>query len=115
MKTNLLSALFLTAALLTGRIEQSVAQTIHPAGYWVVETNERTRDHTVVKFYDLSDHLIYEERLEGVQLDVSRRKHVRLLNQTLRRVTERTLLAGRLGRGEATLSAGITRKGSGDH
>jgi|GEM_PF-2375683 len=81
-----------------------------PPGYWVVETNDRTRDHTLVKFYDLSDHLVYEERLEGVHLDVSRRKHVRLLNQTLRRVTERTLLAGRLGRGEATLPAEVAGK-----
>lgn len=76
-----------------------------PPGYWVVETNDHTRDHTVVKFYDLSNHLVYEERLEGVHLDVSRRKYVRLLNQTLRRVTDRALLAGRLGRGEATLAA----------
>lgn len=113
MKTNILSAIVLTTALLTGRFEKSVAQPVHPAGYWVVETNDRSRDHTLVQFYDLSDQLVYEERLTGVHLDVSRRKTRRLLNQTLRRVVNHTLLGSRLAAGK-TPPAPLLAKKRGD-
>jgi hypothetical protein len=68
----------------------------------VVETNDRTRDHTLVKFYDPADQLVYEERLDGVHLDVSRRKNRRLLNRTLRRVVGRTLVGSQLAGKEAS-------------
>lgn len=90
----------LSVVLFAYALVPAPAQTT-PAGYWVVETNDRTRDHTVVQFYDLDDQLLYEERLEGVHLDISRRRHVRLLNQTLSRVTGRTLLGSQLAGNEA--------------
>jgi hypothetical protein len=81
-----------------------------PPGYWVVETNDRTRDHTVVQFYDLSDQLVYEERLEGRHLDVSRRQTRRLLNRTLRRVVGRTLLGSQLAGKETSPAALLAKK-----
>jgi hypothetical protein len=84
-----------------------------PPGYWVVETNDRTRDHSVVQFYDPADQLVYEERLEGVHLDVSRRKNRRLLNRTLRRVVGRTLLGSQLP-GKETCPAVLLAKKRGD-
>ncbi len=95
LKTTL-SALLLAYALLP-----AAAQTT-PSGYWVVETNERTRDQSVVKFYDLNDQLLYEERLEGVHLDVARGKNRRLLTQMLNQVVNRTLLESQLTGKEAT-------------
>jgi type IV secretory pathway VirD2 relaxase len=76
----------------------------------VVETNDRTHNYTVVKFYDLADQLVYEERLEGVHLDVSRRKNRRLLNQTLHRVVHATLLGSQLAGKEASPGALIAKK-----
>ncbi len=100
-----------SALLLAYALTPAPAQTT-PPGYWVVETNDRTRDHTLVQFYDLSDQLVYEERLEGVHLDVARRKTRRLLNQTLRRVVNRTLLGSRLPGKEAGPAALLARKRS---
>lgn len=41
-------------------------------GYWNVEINRATRDYTLVRFYDGQDRLVYEERLDGLCLDLSR-------------------------------------------
>ncbi len=94
MKTLLLKALVFALPFAYACVP-APAQTT-PPGYWVVETNDRTRDHSVVQFYDLTDQLVYEERLEGVHLDVSRPKNRRLLNRTLRRVVGRTLVGSQL-------------------
>ena len=99
----------LAALLLAGALTLASAQTT-PAGYWVVETNNETRDYSLVQFYDPDDQLLYEERLQGVHLDVSRRKTIRLLNGTLRRVTNRTLLGSQLARNETTFAVSPVRK-----
>ncbi len=99
----------LPALLLAYALTPAPAQTT-PPGYWVVETNDRTRNHSLVQFYDLADQLVYEERLEGVHLDVARRKTRRLLNQTLRRVVNRTLLGSRLSGKEVSPAALLAKK-----
>jgi hypothetical protein len=81
-----------------------------PPGYWVVETNDRTHDHSVVQFYDLSDQLVYEERLEGRHLDVARRQTRRLLNRTLRRVVNHTLLGSQLPGKETSPATLLAKK-----
>ncbi|WP_310391743.1 hypothetical protein [Hymenobacter sp.] len=43
-------------------------------GYWNVETNLTTRDHSIVRFYNAHDQLVYEERL-ATCLDLARRGH----------------------------------------
>ncbi len=108
MKTLSLKLVF-SALLFAYALTPAPAQTT-PPGYWVVETNDRTRDHSLVQFYDLSDQLVYEERLEGVHLDVARRKTRRLLNQTLRRVVNRTLLGSRLPGKETSPAALLAKK-----
>ncbi len=110
MKTLPLKAL-LFALLFTYACAPAPAQTT-PPGYWVVETNDRTRDHSVVQFYDLTDQLVYEERLEGVHLDVSRPKNRRLLNRTLRRVVGRTLLGSQLPGKETSPAVLLAKKRS---
>ncbi|PJJ60958.1 hypothetical protein [Hymenobacter chitinivorans] len=41
-------------------------------GYWNLETNLVTRDYTIVRFYNDRQELLYEERLTGLCLDLSR-------------------------------------------
>ena len=53
-------------------------------GFWEVITRETGEARTTVKFFDLEKHLIYEEHLEGVRLDPSKRKTCRLLNKVLK-------------------------------
>jgi len=111
MKTNFLMTLALVGGLVAGQSQCSFAQgSTPPRGYWVVQTNERTRDHSLVQFYDLDDQLVYEERLEGVNLDVNRRKTARLLDQILRRITDKTLLKAQLGLSNPSFSAHLAKK-----
>ncbi|MBS1660993.1 MAG: hypothetical protein JST68_08070 [Bacteroidetes bacterium] len=52
-------------------------------GYWVVVSNVSQPKDASVKFYDLANHLIYEEHVTGVQLDLSKRKTLKKLNRSL--------------------------------
>jgi hypothetical protein len=52
-------------------------------GYWELITMETGAARTTVKFFDLQNHLIYEEHLEGVRLDPGKRKVCKMLNRSL--------------------------------
>jgi hypothetical protein len=65
-------------------------------GYWVVETNAKTKNFTVLKFYNQAGQLVYEERLEGVYLDIRLKKNVKMLNRILQMVTGKTLVASQM-------------------
>jgi hypothetical protein len=52
-------------------------------GFWVIITNNSGPVNTTVKFYDLQQHLIHEEKLEGVRLDANSKKTCRMLNKIL--------------------------------
>jgi hypothetical protein len=52
-------------------------------GYWQVITDNGWPQTTTVQFYDLERHLIYEEKLVGVELDLQSRKTLRKLNRIL--------------------------------
>jgi hypothetical protein len=43
--------------------------------YWVVETNNFYRQHSIVKIYTSDDVLVHEVKLYGVHLDINRPKH----------------------------------------
>lgn len=53
------------------------------ATYWVVETNINQKNFTLVKFYDGVNTLLDEIKLNGVYLDISRRKHKKKLDDLL--------------------------------
>jgi hypothetical protein len=96
MKASILKATFLSALLFSLHGLPTAAQ--EPgSGYWVVETNVKTKDHSVVKFYDTTNQLVYEERLEGVHLNINRPRTVKMLNQTLRGVIAKSLVRAQLG------------------
>lgn len=72
--------------------------------YWNLETNNLTRDYTIVRFYNNQDQLVYEERLDDLCLDLSKRRRASrqlagALQQVLREraaYTSGTLLAQQL-------------------
>lgn len=56
-------------------------------GYWNIETNSKTRDYTIVRFYNNQDQLVYEERLNDVYLDLRKgRRASRELTSALQHV-----------------------------
>ena len=64
--------LFLSLASLAHAQTAPIAANALP-GYWNIETNLTTRDYTIVRFYNGQDQLVYEERLDNLCLDLSRR------------------------------------------
>ena len=77
-------ALFLS---ISAAIEaQQVDQT---PSYWVVETNIRHPNFTIVRFYDVQDQLVHEVKIMGVYIDVRKPKQKRKLDQLLKTYHER--------------------------
>lgn len=52
-------------------------------GYWVIESNIHTKDYTIVRFYNDANEQIYEEKLNGVVLNLKRKKTTQQLNNAL--------------------------------
>jgi hypothetical protein len=52
-------------------------------GFWQIVTDNAWPQTTTVQFYDLERHLIYEEKLVGVELDPQSKKTCRKLNKIL--------------------------------
>ena len=51
--------------------------------YWVIETNLRQKNFTIVKFFSADHRLIYEEKQLGVYLNPTRRRHKKRLDSML--------------------------------
>ncbi|WP_375434371.1 hypothetical protein [uncultured Hymenobacter sp.] len=93
MKTALFRCLAFSLLLLatTQSLAQARTAPLASLGYWNVETNLTTRDHSIVRFYDHQNQLVYEERLPNLCLDLSKgtsccRRTSRQLGRTLRLV-----------------------------
>ncbi|SHI83833.1 hypothetical protein SAMN02745146_1665 [Hymenobacter daecheongensis DSM 21074] len=113
MKTSLLFRLGLLAVVLSCSTTLASAQVSvytedakQPGiGYWSVETNQLQRDYSVVRFYTAQHEKIYEERLEGLCLDLSKgtaacRRTARMLSDGVVRVQQarnNSLVANGLG------------------
>lgn len=54
-------------------------------GTWVVESNPKTKAPVVVKFYNESNELIYEETLTKKRLDIKKPNVIASLNRALER------------------------------
>jgi hypothetical protein len=62
---------------------------VSPNGYWVVESNNKTPLSSIVYFYNNDNQLIYKEKLDGVRINIKKRKT--LLG--LRKILEASVLA----------------------
>ncbi|UOQ99777.1 hypothetical protein MUN81_09820 [Hymenobacter sp. 5317J-9] len=62
-------------------------------GYWNLETNLTTRDYTLVRFYNAQNQLVYQERLDGLCLNLgSARPLCRRTKSQLNATLEQVLL-----------------------
>ena len=94
MKNKILKTALVLIILSFGLGEASQAQIVHSSeNYWVVETNVHQRNYSIVRFYNAADELIYEERLDGMYLDIKKPKHVKRLNLALAQITEVPVIA----------------------
>lgn len=78
-KTTLLLALF------AGLLIQAGAQDVKvvPA-YWVVETNLRQKNFSIVRLYDNQNRLVHQVKMDGIYFDVTKAKHRKKLNEMIK-------------------------------
>ena len=55
-------------------------------GYWMVQSNVKTPDQSLVRFYTVHGKLVYAERVKGVVLDCTKRKTLMKLKRVLEKV-----------------------------
>ncbi|UOQ99781.1 hypothetical protein MUN81_09840 [Hymenobacter sp. 5317J-9] len=72
---------------------QAQSATVSTAGYWNLETNLTTHDYTLVRFYNAQDQLVYQERIDGLCLNLNSarplcRKTAAKLNLALQQVLD---------------------------
>ena len=97
MKTILLLASLLVApSLVEGQFLPNTAEDTPDSsrGYWQVATHPDIRN-TTVKFFDGRKNILYEETLAGGYIDLNERT-VKILNQRLRQLTDKNLVASSL-------------------
>jgi len=82
---KLISAFFVTAALCgfsTLIFAQDEPQNntiatpkwISDKGYWVIESNVKTPENSVIYFYNNDNELVYKEKLEGIRINWKKRR-----------------------------------------
>jgi hypothetical protein len=70
-------ALLLVAAGLQAQIKK-----ISPV-YWVVETNSKQKNYSIIRLYDSANQLVHQVRMDGYYFDVTRARHRKKLDLLL--------------------------------
>jgi len=98
MKTIILFMILMAAA------SSSFAQNC----YWVIESNVKTLDHTVVKVYDMTNTLLGEQQINR-RLTLASSRDKRMLNRIAEKMyrERQDVLAGKSRRGRAHRSAKV--------
>ena len=55
-------------------------------GYWVIESNIKTPKSSIVRFYTNDHNLVYTEKVEGVKVNVQKKKTLMNLKSVLEKV-----------------------------
>lgn len=72
-----------------GPVRASIPKWISDKGYWVIETNIKTPDKSVVHFYNNNNIEVYSEKVQGIILNPKKRKTL----MGLKKVLDQSLLA----------------------
>ncbi|QCR23379.1 hypothetical protein [Pontibacter sp. SGAir0037] len=65
-------------------------------GYWNVEAVPGKQKFSVVRFYNPQNQLVYEEKMEGIFLDMTRKSTIKLLNNSLQQVVNNSIVTSQL-------------------
>jgi hypothetical protein len=71
--------------------------------YWVVETHCRDTIYSVVRFFNGSDMLLHEVRIENVAIDIQQKRQRRKLDQLLAEYKMRAMSGAKKIRGRASV------------
>ena len=68
--------------------DQRPAKWVSEKGFWNIETNIKTPKTSIVRFYDNNQQLVYTEKVEGVVLNIKRKKTLLHLKTILDKVVD---------------------------
>ena len=95
-KIFLTTALVLTFSLAAVTVFANTKSTTHKTpkwvpvnGYWVIETNKHTPKTNTICFYNNSNELMYKENVDGVVLNVKKRR----VKMDLKKVLDQSIIA----------------------
>jgi hypothetical protein len=90
---TVLSITTIAATAQENEIKASHPKWISDKGYWVVESNIKTPETSTVYFYNNQNDLLYKERVDGVTLNIKKRKTLIMLKQVLDKSLSQTEVA----------------------
>jgi hypothetical protein len=88
---------------------RSTPRWISDRGYWVIESNIKTPDTSVVHFYNNNNLEVYAEKLQGITLNLKKRKTL----MGLKKVLDESLVAweqSHLSKDNTQLVANVLKK-----
>jgi uncharacterized protein (DUF2344 family) len=85
-----MKALFITTLALAGI--SCIAQANDTYSFWVIESNTKNVS-TIIRFYDQQNNLIHQDTVSGKRLEVTKRKHRKLLDRKLKEVLKQESVA----------------------
>ena len=94
----------------TGSIDPNPPRWHSDKGYWVIESNVKTPDKSLVRFYNADQQLIYTEKVSGVVLDCSKRKTLMKLKRVLEKVVDNHQADGAVKNGTELTASFIPKK-----
>src|SRR5215208_5097663 len=85
---SLVLSLFSTSCLAQGG-RTNIPKWVSEKGYWVVVSNLKTPENCVIYFYNNEKELLYKEKVEGMKINLNKRKVL----MRLKNVLEQSLIA----------------------
>jgi len=90
-KIVLLAVFVICANIVIAQDEDAYIKPVPPKwavknGFWVIETNTHTPESSIVRFYTNDQELIYTARVDGIVLNVKKRKTLVKLKRALDKV-----------------------------
>ena len=91
--------------LLTAVLFLSVEVFAQPADslYWVVETNIRHPNFTIVHFYNHRNVKVHEVRMQGVYIDIRNPKQRKKLDQLMKQFSDRNVASSKRRKAKNTI------------
>lgn len=84
-KTIITSICFIISICISAHAKQvpSKAHMQNPEGYWVLESNIRKPDQSIIYFYSADHQLMYKETLTGIVVNPQKQRTQKKLNKLL--------------------------------
>ncbi len=81
--TLLLTFVLSSSVLMAQEEESSTPKWISDKGFWIIESNVKTPDTSVIHFYNNDKVEIYSEQVQGITLNLKKRKTLMGLKKVL--------------------------------